>query len=235
MCIRDSLGDPRVVPSRGAAPSQAHTARRPTGDHELVDEQTFVHDDDELQRLLQDSAVSSRTGEHVFGAALAAPPPAVDEPVPATMAAPTTSPLPEAAMRRAMRATTRGLGPVHVVEANAVAGVAGDGAPAASAGVAPSPLAATRMSGPSTLDSTQPARPSLEKALREELIRRMAAGQSMAGAHLERADLSELDLRGQSFAGAVLRGARLERSRLDGADLTGAKLDSAQLLSLIHI
>lgn len=221
------LGDPRAVPSRGPAPSQAHTARRPTGDHEMVDEQTFVHDDAELQRLLQDSAAaSSPTGGSGFGAAIA---PAAEEPVPATMAAPTTVPLPDGALRRAMRATTRGLGPVHVVEADAARGAGGDLAAGFEAAPPPS-LTTTRTSAPSPLGETQPARSSLAGALRDELVRRIASGQSLEGAHLERADLSDLDLRGQSLVGAILRGARLERARLDGSDLSGAKLENAQLI-----
>lgn len=224
-----------------AAVSQAETARRPTAEHELVDEQTFVHDDAEIQRLLADStAVSSRgsqleSPEESTSEPATLPPPRDEGPLtqsdahassaPPTMAAPTTIPLPGSdAARRQHRYTSRGLGPVHVVEASAVASAE----PPAPAEPPARSLAVTK-AAPTSLDATRPGKDSMKQALRDELMRRLVSGQPLADAHLENADLSDLDLSGQNLARALLRGARFDRSKLDGADLSGAKLEGAHM------
>ncbi len=218
-----------------AAVSQAETARRPTAEHELVDEQTFVHDDAEIQRLLADSTAVSSRGQNAEQTVPSSVPPVSEGPAtqqagratapPPTMATPATVQLPDAA-RRQLRATSRGLGPVHVMEASAVGG---DDAEPAVDPAAPVALATTTASAGGSMAVTRPGKDSMKQALRDELMRRLMSGQSLADAHLENADLSDLDLSGQNLSRALLRGARFDRSRLDGADLTGARLEGAQL------
>lgn len=140
---------------------------------------------------------------------------------PPTMAVPSAPTTPPAEQnRRALRATSRGLGPVHVMEAEVL--------PPVDAPV-PSALPETKPFGPPQMDATRSGGQSLQQALRAEMLGRLAAGQSFAEANLEGQDLSGLDLSGKVFTNANLRGVRMERTKLDGADLSGAKLDGAQL------
>ena len=232
--------------ARGDGPvSQVDTARRPTAEHILnFDEQTVVGDDVEIQRLLSDSAVTSSRG---LSPAAGLPPapaastapadnaeerwgdegpstlndprvPASHSAPPPTMAVPSAAPTASTEGRRALRATSRGLGPVHVMEADVLPSAA-----------APPPNVEIPFGPRPLLDATRLGGQSLKQALREEILGRLAAGQSFADSNLEGQDLSGLDLSGKVFTNANLRGARLERTRLDGADLSGAKLDGAQL------
>jgi uncharacterized protein YjbI with pentapeptide repeats len=237
--------------------SQAETARRPTQEHSLnLDEQTVVGDQHEIDRLLNDAATTSSRGQSpaagVAVAGLRPVPPPEQRPAqpthelfsaedlwgdegpstqndphvqshsapPPTMAVPTApeSPSPEQ-NRRALRATSRGLGPVHVMEAEVM--------PPATP--TPPPAAPTSPPPRQVMDATRSGGQSLQQALRDEMLGRLASGQSFADANLEGQDLSGLDLSGKIFTNANLRGVKLERAKLDGADLGGAKLDGAQL------
>jgi uncharacterized protein YjbI with pentapeptide repeats len=84
-------------------------------------------------------------------------------------------------------------------------------------------------------EPSEEPRPSLPRGLatpqelRAEVIRRLAAGETLSGLNLADADLSELDLTGRDLSGSILVRADLRRSRLDGARLDGATFDEAKL------
>lgn len=59
---------------------------------------------------------------------------------------------------------------------------------------------------------------------REDVIRAVQAGRSLAGADLRGLDLSSAPLRSADFSGANLEGANLEGANLQCADLRGANL-----------
>ncbi len=65
--------------------------------------------------------------------------------------------------------------------------------------------------------------------LRDEVSRRMKAGESLAGMMLEGADLSGIDLSRQDLSGARLRGASLRGAKLEGTNLSQSVLDEADL------
>jgi uncharacterized protein YjbI with pentapeptide repeats len=90
----------------------------------------------------------------------------------------------------------------------------------------------------STAEADEEARPSKREPppglwtaqeLRDEVQRRLAAGESLARLVLAEADLSLLDLSGQDLSGAILVRSDLRHTNLDGAKLDGAVLDSALL------
>lgn len=65
--------------------------------------------------------------------------------------------------------------------------------------------------------------------LRDDVTRRMDAGEPLAGLDLTGADLSLLNLAGVDLRGAILLRADLQHTTLDGATLDGAILDEAKL------
>ncbi len=76
--------------------------------------------------------------------------------------------------------------------------------------------------------------PPADEDVREVVIRRLAAEESLEGLELANADLSELDLSGQDLSGfdltgATLAGADLREATLDDAELSGAVLNGADL------
>ena len=66
---------------------------------------------------------------------------------------------------------------------------------------------------------------------RDEVVKAVADGKSLAGANLNGADLCESNLRGADCGGANLRGANLNGANLRGANLNGANLRGADLIS----
>lgn len=64
---------------------------------------------------------------------------------------------------------------------------------------------------------------------REEVLRRIEAGESLVGVDLADADLSLLDLSGVDLSGVILIRADLRHATFDGARLDGATLDEALL------
>ncbi len=240
--------------ARGEGPvSQVDTARRPTAEHQMnLDEQTVVGDPNEIDRLLSDAATTSSRGQSPAAGGFRPVPPAAapaapsasgavgaedlwgdegpatqnDPHVPLQSTAPPTLAVPSAPTlgpeqtRRALRSTSRGLGPVHVMENEVLPGAT----PMPQAAPTPAPTTLSR-----GLDTTHSGGHSLQLALREEILGRLASNQSFAEANLEGQDFSGLDLSGRNFTNANLRGVRMERTKLDGADLSGARLDGAQL------
>lgn len=90
----------------------------------------------------------------------------------------------------------------------------------------PQPASAPKVEPPRGLWTAQ--------QLRDEVQRRLAAGEPLSRCKLIEADLSLMDLSGQDLSGSLLlradlRGANLDRCRLEGAVLDGAKLEGATL------
>ncbi|SDV47147.1 DUF2169 family type VI secretion system accessory protein [Chitinasiproducens palmae] len=105
-------------------------------------------------------------------------------------------------------------------------------AAAAAAGVAQdtATLASPAVSPPSTVSASPSVAPRLT---REEVIERVAAGQSLAGFDLTALDLSKAALEGADFSGALLTDARFTGSRLSGANLAGAQIAGADFSGTI--
>lgn len=80
-------------------------------------------------------------------------------------------------------------------------------------------------------EATAAAAPQNDRAPqnREEVIRLLASGGSLAGLQLSGLDLSGLDLSGQDMQAAALAGCNLSGAQLDGADLSACQLAGANL------
>lgn len=78
--------------------------------------------------------------------------------------------------------------------------------------------------GPPPAPATEVPPPPAEPVARDEVRRRVQAGESLAGE-----DLSDADLTGICFDGCDLRRAILARTQLDGATFRGADLEGASL------
>jgi uncharacterized protein YjbI with pentapeptide repeats len=77
------------------------------------------------------------------------------------------------------------------------------------------------------------AAPRPEPPAREDILKRLEAGESLAGENLAGADLSETDLSSRDFRGTDFSGANLEKADFSGSDLTGAILSGAILTGAV--
>ncbi|WP_250528318.1 DUF2169 domain-containing protein [Caballeronia sp. GAWG2-1] len=90
------------------------------------------------------------------------------------------------------------------------------------------PSAATTAPQAPQMPQTPPDAPAIAARLtREDVLARVAAGESLAGLDLSELDLSNAPLERADFRGALLDGARLYGSRLAGADFSKATLAEA--------
>ncbi len=128
---------------------------------------------------------------------------------------------------------------IQQLAAGTVPGFSADGATAGPGGAAPAGAGnAASLGGEDVddLDEDLPdadAVPPPEPPAREDVLKRLEGGETLAGASLAGADLSEADLSNRDFRGTDFSGANLEKADFTNSNLAGAILAGAILAGAV--